>query len=250
MLTARYDPGYFLLSIVLMQNWGFTQDLAWNIPAWSISTEWLAYMFFPMVAWFLPRLAPTSRRAAVAACGVLLVLGLGLAAMHDALGSDIPRNGLIRCLCEFTAGMCLYQAWRQGSPSAWKAAVASIVFVVCIAAYVVLDIPDYTVIPVGFLCLIYALATRGGLLARVFSNPVIVRLGLWSYATYMVHYFVKDWVTFMLVRDTVPAVVPMIAYPALTLAASVVLYQYLEVPGRQAVRRLLARPAPAAEGSA
>jgi peptidoglycan/LPS O-acetylase OafA/YrhL len=249
-LTTRYDPGYFLLSVVLMQNWGFTRELAWNVPAWSISTEWLAYMFFPMFAWFLLRTAPTSRRAAAAALGALLVLALSLAAMHDTLGEDIARNGLVRCLCEFASGMYLYQVWRLGRPATWKVAAATIIFAACVAAYVMFDIPDYTVIPVGSLCLIYALATRDTLLARIFSTPVILRLGLWSYSTYMVHYFVKDWITFVLVRDWIPAFVPMVAYPVLVLGASVVLYQYLEVPGRKTVRRLLVRAVPAAEGSA
>ena len=35
-LPARYDPGYFFLSLGLVQNWGFTNRIAWNDPAWSI----------------------------------------------------------------------------------------------------------------------------------------------------------------------------------------------------------------------
>src|SRR4051794_77871 len=43
-LDSRYDPVAYLLSLALIQHWGFYNKLTWNIPAWSISTEWAAYM--------------------------------------------------------------------------------------------------------------------------------------------------------------------------------------------------------------
>jgi len=38
------------LHIFLLQNWGFTEHLAWNDPAWSISCELGAYLLFPLLA--------------------------------------------------------------------------------------------------------------------------------------------------------------------------------------------------------
>jgi peptidoglycan/LPS O-acetylase OafA/YrhL len=32
---------------LLIQNWGLTGALSWNHPAWSISTEFAAYLVFP-----------------------------------------------------------------------------------------------------------------------------------------------------------------------------------------------------------
>ncbi len=249
-VSSRYDPGYFALSVLMIQNWGFTSTLAWNVPAWSISTEWFAYLVFPGLAWLLARVATTRMRSASTAAALLLLLALGLMAMHGTLGSNIAQNGLIRCLCEFAAGMSLYQLWRQQPGSRRTATTSVVTFGACIATYIVTDLPDFSVVPLGFLCLIYALAVRDSQLSRLFSCPPMVRLGLWSYATYMVHYFVKDWVTFLLVRGSINPVVPPLAFVATTLIASVVLYHYLEVPGRQAVRKLLARPVPAAGGSA
>src|ERR1700730_5187087 len=43
----RYDPLYLLFSIPMVQNWGFTTSIGWNVPAWSVSTEWAAYICFP-----------------------------------------------------------------------------------------------------------------------------------------------------------------------------------------------------------
>src|SRR5207253_1604119 len=55
---ARYDPSYFFLSLLMIQNWGFTGHLAWNIPAWSISTEWFAYFLFPPFAYLVVKASP------------------------------------------------------------------------------------------------------------------------------------------------------------------------------------------------
>ena len=55
-LLLRADGGHMLhypfgelpLHVLLMQNWGMTQEIAWNQPAWSISTELAAYLLFPL----------------------------------------------------------------------------------------------------------------------------------------------------------------------------------------------------------
>ena len=48
--TSAYRWDYFGLSLFLVQNWGLSSELAWNDPAWSISTEVFAYLLFPFAA--------------------------------------------------------------------------------------------------------------------------------------------------------------------------------------------------------
>jgi len=36
--------------VLLLQNWGFTEHLTWNDPAWSISCELGAYLLFQLLA--------------------------------------------------------------------------------------------------------------------------------------------------------------------------------------------------------
>jgi peptidoglycan/LPS O-acetylase OafA/YrhL len=40
----------FVLQLVLMSSWGVLPRVSWNIPAWSLSSEWFAYLLFPLVA--------------------------------------------------------------------------------------------------------------------------------------------------------------------------------------------------------
>jgi peptidoglycan/LPS O-acetylase OafA/YrhL len=43
-----------LWQLTLLQAWGVTQSPGWNVPAWSISAEWFAYLLFPCLprVWF------------------------------------------------------------------------------------------------------------------------------------------------------------------------------------------------------
>ena len=58
-LTPR-DPGRFSLAalaqnLLLIQGWGFSGQLAWNYPSWSVSTEWAGYLLFPLFWFYIAR---------------------------------------------------------------------------------------------------------------------------------------------------------------------------------------------------
>jgi peptidoglycan/LPS O-acetylase OafA/YrhL len=39
-----------LWQLTLLQAWGVTRSPGWNVPSWSISAEWFAYLLFPLLA--------------------------------------------------------------------------------------------------------------------------------------------------------------------------------------------------------
>lgn len=41
--------GTLILQLTMMASWGFTGGLTWNDPAWSLSSEWLAYLTLPLL---------------------------------------------------------------------------------------------------------------------------------------------------------------------------------------------------------
>jgi peptidoglycan/LPS O-acetylase OafA/YrhL len=234
---ARYDPLYFVLSLALIQNWGFTSGLAWNIPAWSISTEWFAYLLFPGFAWVSARYVRGVRRTAGLAVVLLVLLGAGARLAGGSLGADIQGFGLLRCILEFCIGVCLFRFWscREVKPPHEGNAAAALA-VILILCYVVFPIPDFTVMPLGFACLIYALSDSRSVLSRLLSFRALEAVGVVSYSTYLVHYFVKDWVKFLLADGTVPGPGLILVYIAVVAAASCLLYRCIEVPGRRALR--------------
>lgn len=65
-----------MLHLLLMASWGFAKGLSWNGPAWSLSSEWLAYLALPpmiLLSAGLRRL-----RGQLTALGLLILLFGGL----------------------------------------------------------------------------------------------------------------------------------------------------------------------------
>lgn len=235
-ISNRFDVGYYILSIFLMQNWGFTANLDWNVPAWSISTEWLAYILFP----FLLMVANVTMKLRLLGPLILLLLMSIVAVFAEVggLGSDISRYGAARCVLEFWAGICLFRLTPTGA-SSWSRASAALVFVVLSVVHVGLDVPDYLVMPAAFMCLVLALSRDDGITSGVLANPVLHWLGTVSYSTYLSHVFIREWVRFLLVREGIPASVPLATYLVLTVAVSALLYRYIELPGRRVLRNAI-----------
>ncbi|WP_235512554.1 acyltransferase family protein [Sphingomonas sp. Leaf17] len=236
-LTGRGDPadypwGELPLHIVLVQNWGFTDRLTWNDPAWSISTELAAYLLFPLLVMAIDWRRVATGWLVVVAGG--LVTGLYLA-MGDAptLGTDIWRYGLVRCLFEFALGTVVCALWlrwrdRRGAMPV-AIGVAAVVGVALIAG-----VPETLGVPALFAVLLLALA----LSCERAGNPLEARwmhgLGEVSYATYLGHFLL--WVAFKLVFVADARAVPwwlVGLYLTMVLAASVLLYRWVERPAQR-----------------
>jgi peptidoglycan/LPS O-acetylase OafA/YrhL len=43
------SPGSFVLHIFMIASWGFMKGPTWNGPAWSLSSEWMAYLVLPLI---------------------------------------------------------------------------------------------------------------------------------------------------------------------------------------------------------
>lgn len=192
-LSGRSVSGYpfaeLPLHVLLMQNWGLTNALAWNHPAWSISTEFSAYLLFPVVVstWR----SNTSRSiAVVGAVAALAALLYALFAVngYDNLGENIPGLGLVRCLVEFAMGslMCLlWGRWSEQRRAALHAALACFFIVVAGAA---LKLPEIALAPAVFWSALLAIALNRGIIARVLASSVPRYLGEISYSTYLAHF--------------------------------------------------------------
>jgi peptidoglycan/LPS O-acetylase OafA/YrhL len=221
------DLPYFAASLLLVQNWGFIDYLAWNVPAWSISVEGLAYLLFPAL---LPLLAPASRPAWLLAA-LVAVLGLSVHLFFLAFGypfpDAVPHTGLFRCLAQFAIGMLLCELYRRsaggrGAPTLFVAAA------ILASAWFLLDAP---VVPLVWAALVLGLA-----LARrtPLDGAPLVWLGKISYATYLSHYLVLTLFKYLFVeegRTVAPALLGL--YLLAVLIASAALYHGFERPAQR-----------------
>lgn len=246
-LTGRDDSGYpwaeLPLHIAMMQNWGLTDALSWNHPAWSISAESAAYLLFPALILWTPisRTGRTGLLIGMVAMLLFLLLWLRFDG-QETLGGDIARHGLARCLTEFACGAMLCAFWLKGAAyerhamlfaggaamilwSLWLSGVAS----------------EIWAFPAGAACLILMLAHASALPHNPLHARVLVYLGTISYATYLAHYMA--WIVFkILFIEDAAAVGPSLAaaFLLLMLPLSMLLYHGIERPGRS----WLSRPMP------
>jgi peptidoglycan/LPS O-acetylase OafA/YrhL len=237
-LGARYDPGYYLLSLLLMQNWGLASQLEWNNPAWSISTEWFVYLMFPALLLGLKRLPNTVPTIAGAIIVVLAALALlfdraGLASIGDA----IPQFGLARCLCEFLVGMGLCRLTRLVAAPGTLLTLGLLGLAgALVVATIGFALPDFILLPGACALVITALASERSPLGGWLARKPLLWLGEISYALYMTHYFVKDWIKFAGLALPGPAI--FLLYLSLVLLAGLAVYYGIEKPGRQYFRSI------------
>ncbi len=73
--------GALTLHVLMMSSWGFVSGLTWNDPAWSLSSEWLAYLVLPPIV-----LATAGLKSLRAQLATLALLAAGFGGLFFGLG--------------------------------------------------------------------------------------------------------------------------------------------------------------------
>lgn len=183
---ANYPLRELPYHLLLIQNWGFTDDLSWNEPAWSISTEFAAYLLFPVLVAVLAR--GWARRWGWAVIGLALVGGEWLFYRHvhqTSIGADISHLGLVRCLLEFGVGVTVAIGWQAGAGRI--AAIPGCACALILAAGWHFALGETAFVPIALALALMALAGGRGLVCRAIGSPVLHYLGEISYSTYLSH---------------------------------------------------------------
>ncbi len=241
--TGRDASGYPLaelpLHLLLVQNWGLTPDLTWNHPAWSISTEFAAYLLFPVLV-LAARWERVPSWALVALAGLLAGLLHALFAVrgHDGLGDDIPGMGLWRCLAGFALGCLMCQLWQRWAGRPHAAFLALLAGIAIALAGWGLALPETAWVPALFFALLLALALGRGPLVSLLGGRVLTWLGEVSYSTYLAHFFLFIlWKIAFVDASLQLGWASLAGYLALVLAASAGLYYGLEKPAQRWLNR-------------
>lgn len=192
--TGRDASGYpwqeLPLHVLLIQNWGLTPELAWNHPAWSISTELAAYLLFPTFALALR----WERVPGWALLGGALALAVALHALfaahgHDRLGQNITGLGLWRCLAGFGLGCLACQVWQRWQAVTGAAAWSGLGCMGTVAGGIALGLPETAWLPAACFWGLLTLALGHGRLVALLGTRTLTWLGEISYATYLAHVF-------------------------------------------------------------
>lgn len=236
-------------NLLMVQSWGLSGSIIGT--AWSISTEWAAYLAFPLMA-SLALFGGRFSAALVGLMAVSLLLGVCVWDRHDAAFHSGPLDAydgtgpvpLLRCFGGFALGVLAYRLGRFAAVTDilsrdW-AAISVLGLLVLMLASGVRDLAVAALFPLLILCL----SANQGVAARLFSHPLIFRLGTLSYAIYLLHPFFQapaQPLTAAL-ADKLPYAAAVILAVALTagalLGTSAAAYAWIERPGRALLRRI------------
>ena len=227
----RFSAQSLILNLLLVHDWGFSRTLTWNIPSWSISAEFAAYLLFPLIAIAVRRSAgrwiPSILLIAFALCI------LNLAYWHDDfdLGRSIESLGVVRCVTQFAVGATLAGLFLARREACFR--LRAVLWAVAIISGTTgMFLFGSLMIPIACAALILALAVSGWP-SFLLANRWLVFGGEISYATYMCHYFCYDVFKYLAVNRNNVASLSSIAITFFAvLALSAALYKLVERPGQ------------------
>jgi peptidoglycan/LPS O-acetylase OafA/YrhL len=181
----------FLPDLVLMDVWFSLPSIAG--PSWSISTEFTAYVLFPVLA----AGTLTMRRPGV----IVVVAALCIATIYLLQFSPMPpgmvRMGpldiyggvaaVLRCVSEFTLGLVAYRLTKNERVVGWagRPAVPAAVAALLLVLLCVPGMDVFAVLAMAPLLIVLTLSDRG--LSPLLGSPVVFFLGEISYAIYLLH---------------------------------------------------------------
>lgn len=241
---------HFLSSFFLVQSYIPQADyyFSFNSPSWSLCSEQLFYVLFPLIVPF----ANSARRLSYlfAACAILVPIGMYLTPVELIKGYWYV-NPIAR-LPDFMLGMLIYQAYRrleyrnvtylQGTVMEVLAmAVFALFFFGAEGVDKVYRYSCYYWLPVSCILLVFSL--QKGAISRALSNKYMIIGGEISYSFYLLHLLViltyERWQTACNWQIAWQIVIPILL--GMTILLSLASYYFFEKPMNRSIKTIFKR---------
>ena len=228
----------FIANLLMLQGLGIGRNL--NAPSWSISTEFAAYLLFPLLIWLM---FGGRRWVAITATAVSAATLTGLAMQFPRLGLAADGTGgqLIRCFTEFVMGMgayILYESRKKGGGAAGDLEGGLLLTAAVAGLLAGVDL----FVALLFPFVVTAMALNRTKIASLLSGSIPYLLGVVSFSIYLVHDPFRKAMGYA-VRSMYPGGVGPVTALALAFAGSLLIvpvawltYICVERPGRTAIR--------------
>jgi peptidoglycan/LPS O-acetylase OafA/YrhL len=179
------QPAALLRNLLLVQAFGFDKSGTFNLPSWSISTEFYTYILFAIFCLIRPKWQTI---VAVA------ISGMGIAVVSIYSNHHISTEfdyGFFRCIYGFFVGHLTYRIRERHAAtiSAFGATAlegATIAFLILFVS----TIGDNALslgMPLIFGATVYIFSFESGAASALLQTRPFQALGAWSYSIYMTH---------------------------------------------------------------
>jgi peptidoglycan/LPS O-acetylase OafA/YrhL len=238
--------------VLMLQSFGFHSIYTWNVPAWSISAEFAAYIIFPVFAFVISRYKMIT--PIVISILIIFVYWLLAFKFSKANGTTGQYNldqtydfGYLRGIAGFLAGGMIYQLYLKKIFYFLKTDAILVILIALLFACLHFGVTDLVFIPV-FLLLVLSAAYNTGRVKRFLSNRFLQWLGNISYSVYLMQFPLM-----LLVIVSLPylgitwngvyslhlpywqAAISCILFLAILIGISALSYQYFERPFRRLI---------------
>lgn len=244
--------GNFLAEVFLLNSIGFTNELAFNAPSWTVGAEFLCYIIFALTVPFLGRFMKT--RLGVATLTLLVIGSYGYLATHFTSMNITYDGGGLRCFAGFYLGI-LIAISRQSqlfviTQKSTLIEVATLI--VCGSFIAFLDGPQQFLVAPYLFLFVTVFMQDGGAVSKILARKPNLWLARVSYSVYLNHMLIAILVD-LTYRTVVSVVFPgweptllvgtlvLLPYMAVVLITSELTYRYIEVPGGKMMTVALSR---------
>lgn len=256
--TGTRDVPLLLANLFFVQGTGLFPETGWNVPSWSVSSEFVAYLLFAAAAFFG---LIHHRLFLIAAAGFGLI-GYAVLALHFGSLDLTADDGIFRCLAGFAIGVALFRFCADdrfpGLRGAGFVALSLLETLALLAVTLTLSFAHgaaiVLVIPF-FIALLLLFQMESGIFSRLMARAPLQWLGAVSYSVYLVHVPLRNVLVKAAQVFGAPAVlvagertvlkIPATEGDALlaiflvaTLLVAGLTFRFIEEPGRRLGRRL------------
>lgn len=184
-------PISFITQLLLVASWGMNWQLSWNLPSWSLSSEWMAYLLFPLIAWTVNRIHHRAGQILVLAFVFTLFYWL-MFRLPVHMNYSNGAGAAVRVLCGMISGTLLYKLHNSDyiKPAVW-----TLLFwlAIPIALSTMTDLQGirlheniWAVVMMAVLLITASRAT--GLIMLPLTHRVAIYMGEISFSIYILHY--------------------------------------------------------------
>jgi len=195
------NPWAIPTGFLLLHSYYIHKIYTWNIPSWSISAEWAAYLLFPVLALFL------SKRKLFA----VITLGLGVILAYVSIMYLLPRRnylypsvpvphnlnttydyGYLRGIAGFALGMIVYKMYQLPTlKNLFQKDITSllITFLLVLAMHFALN--DAICVSL-FATMVLGFSLNNGKLHKLCNMRLVQYVGKISYSIYLMQIFLQE----------------------------------------------------------
>jgi peptidoglycan/LPS O-acetylase OafA/YrhL len=238
--------------LLMLQSFGIHSIYTWNVPAWSISAEFAAYIIFPVFV-FVTNRFKTITPLVISALIIFIywLLAFKFSKSNGNTGQynlDLTYDyGYLRGIAGFLAGGIIYQLYLKKIFYFLKADAILVILSALLFACLHFGVTDLVFIPV-FLLLVLSAAYNTGRVRRFLGNRFLQWLGDISYSVYLMQFPLMLLVIALLPRLGISwkgpyslhlpywqAAISCILFLAVLIGISALSYQYIERPFRKLI---------------